>query len=177
MRAAFTVLFAVLSAIGVASAQGTDALPRGVRVRITPSTPSSVIVGELIGASDSVLVVRTQGYRGDVTIPRSAVMHIEVSRGTSRGASTAMGMGLGAFAGGLVGVVWGKLIDCGGDSWFCFEDGAAAALGAATGAVTGMLIGVIVGSFERWRDTAVPVRLSVAPTGDGALSVEGRITF
>ena len=176
MRAALTVLLAVVTAVGVASAQA-DTVPRGTRVRITPSTPSSVIVGELIGASDSVLVVRTQGYRGDVTIARAAVMRLEVSRGTSKGASTATGMGLGAFAGGLIGLVWGKLKDCGGDSWFCFEDGAAAALGAATGAVTGTLIGVIVGSIERWRDSAVPVSLSVAPTGVGSLSVGGRIAF
>lgn len=175
MRAALTVLLAVVTAVGVASAQA-DTVPRGTRVRITPSTPSSVIVGELIGASDSVLVVRTQGYRGDVTIFRSAVMRLEVSRGTRRHTSAGWGALIGMGIGGLAGFAAGE-DRCGGDAWFCIKRPLAAVLGGATGVATGSLIGLIVGSFERWSDSAVPVSLSVAPTGGGSLSVAGRIAF
>ena len=175
MRAALTVLLAVVTAVGVASAQA-DTVPRGTRVRITPSTPSSVIVGELIGASDSVLVVRTQGYRGDVTIARAAVMRLEVSRGTRRHTSAGWGALIGMGIGGLAGFAAGE-DRCGGDAWFCIKRPLAAVLGGATGVATGSLIGLIVGSFERWSDSAVPVSLSVAPTGGGSLSVAGRIAF
>jgi hypothetical protein len=176
MRAALTVLLAVVTAVGVASAQAADTVRRGTRVRITPSTPSSVIVGELIGASDSVLVVRTQGYRGDVTIARAAVMRLEVSRGTRGHTSAGWGALIGMGIGGLAGFAAGE-DRCGGDAWFCIKRPLAAVLGGATGVATGSLIGLIVGSFERWSDSAVPVSLSVAPTGGGSLSVAGRIAF
>jgi hypothetical protein len=40
MRATFAVLLALLSVVGVASAQTAQTLPRGTRVRITPATPT-----------------------------------------------------------------------------------------------------------------------------------------
>jgi hypothetical protein len=176
MRAAFTVVLAVASAVGVASAQAADTVPRGTRVRITPSTPSQVIVGELIGASDSVLVVRTQGYRGDVTIPRAAVLRLEVSRGTRRHTSTGWGALLGMTIGGVAGFAAGE-DSCGSDSWFCIKRPLGAVLGGATGVTAGILIGLVVGSVERWRDSAVPMSLSIAPTVGGSVSVGGRIAF
>jgi len=176
MRATFTALLGLLSSVGVASAQAADTVRSGARVRVTPSTPSSVIVGELIAVRDSALVVRTQGYRGDVTIARSAVMRLEISRGTRRGESVGWGALIGTGIGGLAGFAAGE-DSCGGDSWFCIKRPLGALLGGVTGLVTGSLVGLIVGSFERWRDSAVPMSLSVAPTGGGSLSVGGRISF
>ena len=65
------VVLALLSVVGVASAQAAQALPQGTRVRITPADPSPVIVGELIAVNDSILMVRRQRAAGDITIPRS----------------------------------------------------------------------------------------------------------
>lgn len=176
MRAALTVLFAVVTAVGVASAQAADTVPRGTRVRVTPSTPSSVVVGDLIAVSDSALVIRTQGYRGDVTISRSAVMRLEVSRGTRRGTSAGWGALIGMGIGGLAGFAAGE-DRCGGDAWFCIKRPLGAVLGGVTGVATGSLIGLLVGSVERWRDSAVPMSLSVVPTGEGSLSIGGQIAF
>ena len=65
MRATFAVLLALLSVVGVASAQTAQTLPRGTRVRITPATPTQVVVGRLIAVTDSAVVVR----RDRVTSP------------------------------------------------------------------------------------------------------------
>ncbi len=171
MRAASTALLAVLTVIGVASAQTGQPVPRGARVRVTPATPSPVVVGQLIAVSDSAVVVRPQRYAGDITIPRSAVLRLEVSRGTSRGTSALLGALLGSVIGGVVGYY-----SVGENPWW-FDRRGAAVFGGATGAAAGSLIGLVVGSFERWRDTAMPMSLSAAPTGRGLLSVRGRIAF
>ena len=169
MRATATVLLTVLSVVGVAPAQTAQTLPRGTRVRITPATPTQVVVGRLIAITDSALVVRRD--RGDLTIPHSVIQRLEVSRGTSRGASALRGALLGLVIGGVVGYASGN------DNGYWVDRPGAAVLGAATGVAGGSLIGLLVGSFERWRDTAVPMTLSVMPTGGQSLSVGGRIAF
>lgn len=98
-------------------------------------------------------------------IPRAEVLRLEVSRGTNRGESALRGALLGAVIGSVVGYYGGN--DHCADSWFCFDRRAAAVLGGFTGVATGGLIGVLVGSVERWRKVAVPMNLSVMPTGEG----------
>jgi hypothetical protein len=172
MRATFTVLVALLSIVGVASAQTTETLPRGTRVRIAPATPTRAIVGRLVAVTDSSIVVRRD--RGDLTIPRSVVQRLEISRGTSRAASAGRGALIGAVVGGAIGSTKG----CGhGGGEFCLEPPAAAAVGGVYGAATGSLVGLVVGSIERWRRTEMPISLSLAPTGDASLSIGGRIAF
>jgi hypothetical protein len=173
MKATATALLAALSVlvVGSAPAQAAQALPQGTRVRITPADPSPVIVGELIAVSDSILMVRRQRGAGDITIPRSLVQRLEVSRGTNRGARALRGALLGLVIGGVVGYASGN------DNGYWVDRRGAAVLGAATGVAGGSLIGLLVGSFERWRDTAVPISLSVMPTGGQSLSVGGRIAF
>ena len=174
MRAMSTALLALLSVAGVASAQMDQPVPRGARVRVTPSTTSRVVVGELIAASDSALVVRGQ-RGGHIMIPRSHVLRLEVSRGTNRGESALRGALLGAVIGGVVGYYRGS--DSCSDAWFCLHRPGAAVLGGFTGAATGSLMGVLVGSIERWRNVAVPVNLSVTPMGEGSMAIGGRIAF
>ncbi len=169
MRATSTVLLALLSVVAVASAQTAQTLPRGTRVRITPATPTQVVVGRLIAVTDSALVVRRD--RGDLTIPRSVIQRLEVSRGTSRGRSALRGALLGSVIGGVVGYYSVS------DNSYWFDRRGGAVFGAATGVAGGSFIGLLIGSFERWRDTAVPMSLSIAPTGAGSLSVGGRIAF
>src|SRR5687767_6163101 len=103
MKATATALLALLAVVGVASAQAAQALPQGTRVRITPADPSPVIVGELIAVSDSILMVRRQRGGGDITIPRSLVQRLEVSRGTRRGANAGWGALVGLVVGGAIG--------------------------------------------------------------------------
>ena len=169
MRATSTVLLALLSVVGVASAQTTQTLPRGTRVRVTPATPTQVVVGRLIAVTDSSLVVRRD--RGDLAIPHSVIQRLEVSQGTRRGKSALRGALLGSVIGGVVGYY--SVTE---NSYYVDQQGGAA-IGAIYGAVCGSLIGLLVGSFERWRDTAVPMSLSVMPTGGQSLSVAGRIAF
>lgn len=168
MRATFSALLAVLSVVEVASAQP---IPRGARVRVTPATPSPVVVGELIAVNDSALLVRRQRGSGDITIPRSAVLRLQVSRGTSRGTSALRGALLGSVIGGVVGYY--SVTE---NSYFLDRKGGAV-IGVAYGAAAGSLIGLLVGSFERWRDTAVPMSFSVLPTGGQSPSIVGRIAF
>lgn len=173
MRAVSTVLLALLSVVGVASAQTAQTLPRGTRVRITPAPPARMVVGRLIAVTDSAFVVRRD--RGDLTIPRSAIQRFEVSRGTSRGRSAGWGAYVGLVIGGVAGYAAGA--DHCSDSWWCLKRPGAALLGATTGAATGSLIGLGVGSFERWRDEAFPMSLSVVPMGRKSVSVTSRIAF
>lgn len=168
MRATFSALLAVLSVVEVASAQP---IPRGARVRVTPATPSPVVVGELIAVNDSALLVRRRRGSGDITIPRSAVLRLQVSRGTSRGTSALRGALLGSVIGGVVGYY--SVTE---NSYFLDRKGGAV-IGVAYGAAAGSLIGLLVGSFERWRDTAVPMSFSVLPTGGQSPSIVGRIAF
>jgi hypothetical protein len=175
MRATSTVLLALLSVIGVASAQTPQPVPRGARVRVTPADSSPRIVGQLIAVSDSTLLVRRQHGEGDITITRSRVHRLEVSRGTSRGRSAGRGALFGLVIGGLTGFAWGEAIDCRG--FWCFTGQAAAALGATTGVAAGSILGLVVGSFERWRDTDVPASLSIVPARDGSLAIVSRIPF
>jgi|SRR5687767_235131 len=177
MRGMPTALLALVSVAGVASAQMDQPVPRGARVRVTPSTPSRVVVGQLIAVSDSALVVRSRRSGNEIMIPRAEVLRLEVSRGTNRGESALRGALLGMVVGGVVGYARGNDHGCGGDSWFCFDRRETAVLGGFTGVATGSLVGVLIGSVERWRNVAVPMSLSVMPTGEGSMSIGGRIAF
>ena len=170
MRAMSTALLVLLSLVGVASAQMDQPVPRGARVRITPSTPSRVVIGELIAAGDSALVVRSR-RGGEIMIPRSHVLRLEVSRGTNRGYTALRGALLGAVIGGVVGYASGN------DDGYWVDKRGAALLGGFTGAATGSLMGVLIGSVERWRTVPVPMDLSLVPMGDGSMSIGGRIAF
>ena len=170
MRGMSTALLALLSGVGVASAQMDEPIPRGTRVRVTPSTPSRVVVGELIAASDSGLVVRSR-RGGEIMIPRSEVLRLQVSRGTNRGESALRGALLGAVVGGAIGYVRGR----NGGYWF--DQRGATVFGGFTGAATGSLMGVLIGSIERWRTVGVPMDLSLMPMGEGSMSIGGRIAF
>lgn len=170
MRAISTALLALLSVVVVASAQTDQPVRRGARVRVTPTTPSPVVVGDLIAASDSALMVRSR--RGEaITIPRSDVLRLEISRGTNRGESALRGALLGAVIGGVVGYASGN------DNAYWVDRRGAAVLGGFTGVAIGSLMGVLIGSVERWRDAAVPMNLSVMPTREGSMSIGGRIAF
>ena len=175
MRATSTTLLALLSIVGVASAQPEQPIATGARVRVTTVNSPSAVIGELVAVNDSALLVRRHLDSSDVSIPRTLVHRLEVSRGTTRGASARKGALIGLAIGGVVGFAAGE--DCSSEDFMCFDRGTTAAIGMMSGVSIGGLIGLVTGGAERWRDTAVPVSLSVAPTGGGSLSVAGRIAF
>jgi hypothetical protein len=174
MRATSAVLLALLSVVGVASAQTAQTLPRGTRVRITPAASTQIVVGRLIAVTDSAVVVRRD--RGDLTIPRWEIQQLEVSRGTSRAASAGWGALIGLGIGGAIGVAsWYRSNE--GHNFWVHDARTAFAIGGILGTPIGTLIGFAVGFRERWRDTAVPVDLSIVPTGRQSLAIAGRIVF
>ena len=178
MRATCTALFAVLSVMAVATmpAQTVQPVSTGARVRITAANTSpAVIVGQLIAVSDSALLIRRQLDSAEVAVPRSSVARLEVSQGTRRGASARTGGLIGLLVGGVLGYASGD--DCKDTDWVCFDRSSTMAMGASAGAGLGLIIGFIVGSSERWRESGVPMQLSVAPTRAGSLSIAGRIAF
>ena len=175
MRATSTTLLALLSIAGVASAQSAQPVPTGARVRVTTASNPSAVIGELVAVNDSALSVRRQRDSGDVSIPRSLVHRLEVSRGTSRGASAGKGALIGLAIGGVVGLAAGE--DCGSEDFVCFDRGATAAMGMTAGVSIGGLSGLVSGGAERWRDTAVPMSLSVVPTAARSVSIVSRIVF
>lgn len=177
MRATSTTLLALLSLVGVAPApaQIAQPVPMGARVRVTTTTHPSAVIGQLIAVDDSALVVRRQLDSGDVSIPRWLVNRLEVSRGTSRGASARRGAVIGLVLGGVLGFAAGE--DCSTKDFICFDRGTTGAVGAMAGLSIGGLIGLVTGGAERWRDTAVPMTLSMVPTGGQSLSIVGRIAF
>jgi hypothetical protein len=175
MRATSTTLLALLSMVGVASAQSVQPVATGARVRVTTADNPSAVVGELVAVNDSALLVRRQVDSNDVSIPRSLVHRLEVSRGTSRGTSARRGALIGLAIGGMVGFLAGE--DCSSEDFICFDRGSTAAIGMASGVSIGGLIGLVTGGAERWRDTAVPMTLSVVPTAARSMSIVSRIAF
>ena len=145
-------------------------------MRITAANTSpAVIVGQLIAVSDSTLLIRRQIDSAEVAVPRSSVARLEVSQGTSRGASARTGGLIGLLVGGVIGYAAGD--DCSDTDWICFDRPSTMAMGASAGAGIGLIIGFVAGATERWRESGVPMQLSVAPTRVGSLSIIGRIAF
>ena len=175
MRATSTTLLAFLSMVGVASAQSAQPVATGARVRVTTLNNPSAVIGELVAVNDSALLIRRQLDSSDVSVPRSLVHRLEVSRGTSRGASARKGALIGLAIGGVVGFAAGE--DCSSEDFICFDRGSTAAIGMMSGVSIGGLIGLVTGGAERWRDTAVPMSLSVVPTAARSVSIVSRIVF
>jgi hypothetical protein len=178
MRAISTTLVTLMSVISVASlpAQSVQLVPEGARVRITMATAApTVVIGDLIAVSDSTVSVRRQDDAGDVTIPRALVHRLELSAGFDRGASARKGGVIGLVIGAVVGFAAGE--DCTSEDFICFDRSETGFAGAALGVGVGGLLGYMGGGAERWRDSDVPVRLSVVPSGGRSVSIVSRILF
>jgi hypothetical protein len=189
MRHTFTTLVALMSLIPLVSLSAQTERQQvlvGARVRITvPDTmrigeqPSSarplMVIGQLVAVSDSTMSVRNEASSGYVTVPLSRVQRLEVSTGSRRGASAVTGGLIGLGVGGILGYAGGE--DCDGEGWCFFPREETAVVGALLGAAMGSVVGLIVGRGERWRDTEVPARLSVIPTGTRSISVTSTLRF
>lgn len=86
MRVSCILSFAVVAALPIAlRAQGGDSLNVGDRVRVrvaaTRGTNTNVFVGNIAGISAETLVVAIPGDKGSITLPRSAIAEVALSRG------------------------------------------------------------------------------------------------
>lgn len=188
MRSTFIALVTLLSITAVASlaAQAEPRVLVGKRVRITmPDTmrtsepPTSarplLVIGQLVAFNDSTMSVRNEASSGDVTVARSRVQRLEVSTGSNRRASAVTGGLIGLGLGGVLGYAAGD--DCSDREFICFPQEETAVAGAFFGAALGSLVGLLVGHDERWRDTALPPRVSVVPTGSRSIWVTSTLRF
>ena len=186
MRCTLTILVTVASTVVVASAaaQADHGSLIGKRIRVTtPSTIATgdqrgarplVVVGELIGTSDSTLSLRREATENEVIIPLSRVQRLEMSTGSSRGASAGKGALLGLAVGGVLGFATAG--NCSATEMICVERPEGALIAGVVGATAGALIGLIAGGGERWKDTAIP-RVSVVPTGEHSIAISSTIRF
>jgi hypothetical protein len=148
-------------------AQRTNELQKGVRVRITHRNGANV-VGAYLGFENDSVNVQEQGLQ---TLPRSMAMSdvskIEVSNGSSRATGglikAAIGLGIGAAAGAVVGAVSyrsqtdkcssGGGLDCGWGCFFVCSRSAAAGITGVLGGAAGFIVGGIYGlatGHESW---------------------------
>lgn len=182
---ALVTLLAITPVVTLA-AQTEPRVLVGKRVRITmPDTmgtsepPSSarplVVIGQLVAFNDSTMSVRNEAASGDVTVARSRVQRFEVSKGSNRRASAVTGGLIGLGLGGIIGYAAGD--DCSDREFICFPREETAVGGALLGGALGSLVGLLVGHGERWRDTALPARVSVVPTGTRSISVTSTLRF
>jgi hypothetical protein len=86
MRVSCILSFAVVAALPIAlRAQTGDSLNVGDRVRVrvaaTRGTNTNVFVGNIAGISAETLVVAIPGDKGSITMPRSAIAEVALSRG------------------------------------------------------------------------------------------------
>lgn len=182
---ALVTLLAITPVVSLA-AQTEPLVLVGKRVRITiPDTmgtgepPTSarplVVIGQLVAFNDSTMSVRNEAGPGDVTLARSRVQRLEVSKGSNRRRSAVTGGLIGLGAGGILGYAAGD--DCSDRQFICFPQEETAVAGAFFGAALGSLVGLVVGYDERWQDTALPARVSVVPTHTRSISFTSTLRF
>jgi hypothetical protein len=152
-RAAFLAL-ALLVPTDSASPDtaGTDSstVAIGSRVRVTTSAPASKrLTGTLVADDPSSLTLALHGGRDRVTVPRSRLATIEVSRRRShRGRAAARGALAGALFGVAVGYAAGE--DCPNGELICLSRRDTVRAGIILGAPIGALIGAFVSPREHW---------------------------
>jgi hypothetical protein len=133
-------------------------------------------IGTLIRSDSDVLVI-ARGVGDTVTVARSAVQRADVSAGLHR--RTVEGLAIGAFAGGLLGGLYGSVAyedPCKSQgSNYCFDfvgPDLVIFAGAIIGGLTGGAFGALIGSqsrLEKWSPAPrfENPRLTVAPGAVG----------
>jgi hypothetical protein len=183
------LVFAVVVLLFGAIAGAQPVVKEGSRVRIeirreavVPGTGEGVpLVGRIEAMRDDVLVIALKGRATPLSLPRSAIVRLEVSQGRQTGgAGFLRGAGLGLFLGAAGGALFGIAANSSGDGLFNYSTGDTAALGAIYGGALGVLIGGSLGiAFpgERW--SAVPLKrthVHVMPAARG-LGVRVAVSF
>jgi hypothetical protein len=147
-----TFLFTVglLSPLPDGLAEDNASVRPGSRVRITTSAGGSKrLIGTIVAEDEASLTLETAGHRETMTVPRTALMTVEVSR---RRSQRGRGAGRGALAGGFIGAILGYASgdDCSQGQWLCFSHETMATAGIIVFAPIGALIGAIASPGEHW---------------------------
>jgi hypothetical protein len=158
------------------SAAGTSDL------RLNLPRPQATFVGQVVSAEDGTLVISLEGKAVEVTIPRAAVVQLDVSLGRSkrsgRGVSALGGMAIGGAAGMVVGLASGD-DKCSPGEWclLTFSATDKAVMYGVPLAVLGGIIGALTGGGkgERWErvqsSSSSKAKVTVRPLGRMGLSV------
>ncbi len=170
----------VISLLAVATffAPNLGAQQPGERVRLTMGwgASSTRVAGMLASHDADSFWVQLAGHTAPVSLARSAVVQLEVSRGQTRavGKGALVGAGLGAIAGFFVGgYAASRSRSCAGFADVCYVDwyGRAfrgALIGGAIGGALGAALGYAVRT-DRWE--GVPLsrahHLALVPRGPG----------
>jgi len=165
-------------AFPVAGGAQSGALVTGSRVRVTsPNDDLKRHIGVVTEIRGDSMVVA--GRTGSRTIGLDNVTALEVSAGKKSRLfkDTAIGMGVGAVAGGLIGAVTYE--KCEGNGFMsCFmapdSQSESATWGAIALGTVGLVTGAIVGAFhrtDRWQGASLPARVSIGATRSGGFSV------
>jgi len=133
-------------------------------------------IGTLQGRRDDDIVIRVESPETELAVPVKSVVRIEASRGMQgcAGDGAAAGLGVGAVAGVLLGVVACSQGDCEGTPGEGRGDEKITiiALVGVLGAVVGAGIGAVVGSqmsCEHWET----IRIKDLPYGEGLRQEDG----
>jgi len=165
-----------------AAAAAEPAVETRPRVRVTaPSVARSRIIATLVAEDEASLSIAIG--KTIVTVPRSEVTRLEVSRRRGRrGTHALIGGALGALAGGVIGYATADKCDDTVNFLYggCLITPAnTGAMGAGAGALLGVLVGVSVGSGEKW-ETIEPrrrVSVAVAPAPGKGVGATLRVAF
>jgi hypothetical protein len=118
------------------------------------------VIGPVVALRDSTISIGSDSTSSEVTVPLTQIERLEVSH-RDRGESARTGGLIGMIVGGVVGYAAGD--DCTEQSFICFDHTDTAMFGASAGAGLGLLVGYLAGGQERWRETTMPLRISVTP--------------
>ena len=157
-RTAALVTALCVSPILALASQRRPVVAPGDRVRVT--TEDWELVGTLLAQGDDSLRLQVIGEVTPVSVARSAIKRLEISRGShsKAGADALIGLGAGALVGGAVGAVAGSDLanECPGND--CGHG--LVVFGGLLVGVFGAGVGAVIGSFshsERW-DSVPPHR-------------------
>jgi hypothetical protein len=182
-RAATAAILALLlAAHDMAWASPPTQVQVGAKVRITTDRwaeevspdgdqpePESRFVGKVLEIDSSTIAIRSKSSDAPVVIPRSAILRLEVSQGSTRLRNTLIGAGIGT----AVSLALAAASNSGCEGGLCgIQYAAYPLLGLPIGAVVGLLSG-----GERWVDASEPrVELSLTPSR-GGVHVAVSLTF
>lgn len=157
-----------------------SAILAGTRVRVTmveddAAQRSRIVVGQLLSADDSALLVKPLGSTAVDVVLRSRLAKLEVRTGPDRAAGARFGALVGGVIGGALGLAAGE--DCTSTDWICFDRSETTFAGVLFGGSLGALIGVMAGRGDRYRETPPPARLGLAPLGGGGVRLAMTVPF
>jgi hypothetical protein len=155
MRFFIVAYLVVVPQLAAAQSFPTEVQP-GARVRVWLPEPvrqgqaperRQLLRGNVESVDRGVMRLSVPGSMGSLTIPRSAVRRLDVSRGVSRAASVAERAVGGAISGAILYALLNDPKRTGGPHYR--TDWRAAGVGAAWGGGIGAVIGFVF-PFERW---------------------------